>query len=247
MMFTLLSLGATPDIRHVVLLTMENRPFDHYFGFAQTALPGIDGLTGNESNPYDASDPSKGREKVRKGAANFVCKTPAHMSFDVYKDDFFGPGVWNGSHVPCPKATMDGFLEENGGSAEIMWQFEPSQIPVKLAMAQEFALFDRYFSSVPTPSTPNHLFLQTGTSAGCTETDAPYRCRNGTSPHNDTYPLNGTYPQKTIYESLMEAGRSWTYWYNDTAWNGFMRFFHTSALKRSHAVYSGSNERATSA
>ena len=34
-------------LEHVVLLLMENRPFDHFYGFAQPELKGkIDGLTG---------------------------------------------------------------------------------------------------------------------------------------------------------------------------------------------------------
>ena len=43
---------AQSRIEHVVLLLMENRPFDHFYGFAQPFLQGkIDGLTGNECFP----------------------------------------------------------------------------------------------------------------------------------------------------------------------------------------------------
>ena len=39
-------------IEHVVLLLMENRPFDHFYGFAQPHLTAkIDGLTGKECVP----------------------------------------------------------------------------------------------------------------------------------------------------------------------------------------------------
>ena len=54
------------SIRTPLLLLMENRPFDHFFGFHQKELPGIDGLTGNEFNYYDTKDPSKGKEYVKK-------------------------------------------------------------------------------------------------------------------------------------------------------------------------------------
>ena len=40
------------DIRHVVLLMIENRPFDHYFGFAQQQLKGIDGLKALDYEKY---------------------------------------------------------------------------------------------------------------------------------------------------------------------------------------------------
>ena len=58
-------------------------------------------------------------------------------------------------------ARIDG--KENRGNAEVMWQFSPEQAPVKMALAQEFAIFDRYFASVPSPSTPNHLFWASAT------------------------------------------------------------------------------------
>jgi phospholipase C len=227
------------DIRHVVLLLMENRPFDMYFGFAQKELPGIDGLTGKESNPFDTRHPAGGGERVHEGKASYVCETGSMMSYSIYKADFYGPDAKFPPQGGCPPATMNGYLQENLGNREIMWQFSPSQLPVKTALAAEFAVFDRYFSSHPGPSTPNHLFLQTGTAAGTTETDYPYHCRPGTFPPNESYyPLNGTFPQRTIYESLTAVNRTWAYYYNDTAWNGFMRFFHTDAGKRGMRPYS---------
>ena len=51
----LLGAAAAPPpntIEHVVLLLMENRPFDHFYGFAQPHLTEkIDGLTGKECVP----------------------------------------------------------------------------------------------------------------------------------------------------------------------------------------------------
>jgi hypothetical protein len=51
----LLAAAAAPPpntIEHVVLLLMENRPFDHFYGFAQPHLTEkIDGLTGKECVP----------------------------------------------------------------------------------------------------------------------------------------------------------------------------------------------------
>ena len=35
------------QIKHVVVVMLENRAFDHVFGYAQKELPGINGLTGN--------------------------------------------------------------------------------------------------------------------------------------------------------------------------------------------------------
>jgi len=38
------------NLKHIVVLMMENRSFDHMLGFAQTPAWPIDGLTGNEAN-----------------------------------------------------------------------------------------------------------------------------------------------------------------------------------------------------
>ena len=38
-------------LKHVVVLMMENRSFDHMLGGLKADHPEIDGLTGNESNP----------------------------------------------------------------------------------------------------------------------------------------------------------------------------------------------------
>ena len=45
--------ASTSPIEHVVVLMMENRSFDHMFGFRQ----GINGLKGDESNLLDPTKP----------------------------------------------------------------------------------------------------------------------------------------------------------------------------------------------
>ena len=40
-------------VKHVVVLMLENRSFDHALGFLKTNNTEVDGLWGNETNPYD--------------------------------------------------------------------------------------------------------------------------------------------------------------------------------------------------
>ena len=44
-----------PRIEHLVVLMLENRSFDHMLGFS--GIPGIDGLTGKETNPDTGGQP----------------------------------------------------------------------------------------------------------------------------------------------------------------------------------------------
>src|SRR6267154_4019334 len=39
------------NLKHIVVLMMENRSFDHMLGGLKSKYPQINGLTGNESNP----------------------------------------------------------------------------------------------------------------------------------------------------------------------------------------------------
>jgi phospholipase C len=47
------------DIKHLVVLMLENRSFDHMLGFLQSNSYSIDGLTGNETNPDNTGAPSQ--------------------------------------------------------------------------------------------------------------------------------------------------------------------------------------------
>ena len=89
-------------------------------------------------------------------------------------------------------------------------------MPIHTALAEEFAIFDKYYTSFPGPSTPNHLFIMTATSAGCTYTGESYQCVSG-----------ATYPQKTVFENLEDANHTWRYYYNDSTWNYFIEWFNT--------------------
>lgn len=121
----------------------------------------------------------------------------------------------------------------SGMDAEAIHQFSPPEVPIHIKLAQEFALFDNWHTSFHGASTPNHLFLMTATSAGCTNTGQDYQCIKGKK-----------YPQKTIFESLAEAGHEWRYYYNDSAWNYFLEFFNTPPGAQGMSTYDEFYDRA---
>lgn len=172
----------------------------------------------------------QGSVSVLDGNATYVCANGPSQAFSVLCADYFGPDGTDCSGPDYPAAQpRNGWVYENGPEAMYVWQkweylegdlvcrypFRPDQIPVKMAVAREFAVMDKYYSSFVGPSTPNHLFIQSATSAGCTTTGATYHC-DGSS-----------FPQKTIYEALSDANKTWAYYYNDTAWNTFLEWFNT--------------------
>lgn len=72
---------------------------------------------------------------------------------------------------------MGGFLaasiaQGDDGSNEFT-MISPEKIPILTTLANEFALFDHYFSSYPGSTNPNRLFMHLGTCGGCYANEQP--------------------------------------------------------------------------
>ena len=109
------------SIDHVFVLMLENRSFDHLFGFsglsgtdAATGAPTVvEGLTGNETNTF------QGRSfAVQRGADWATPVDPGH-EFQNVLDQLCGPGA---RYVePYPPIDGSGFVDSyahSGGSAQ---------------------------------------------------------------------------------------------------------------------------------
>src|SRR5258708_11505141 len=47
-------------LKHIVVLMMENRSFNHMLGYLKPDWPDLDGLNGNETNPDTAGEKHRG-------------------------------------------------------------------------------------------------------------------------------------------------------------------------------------------
>src|SRR2546423_4777880 len=68
---------------------------------------------------------------------------------------------------------MTGFIKnyyrqrrDSAHSQKIMYYFTPKQLPVLTTLAQEFAVFNAWFASIPGPTLCNRAFAHYGTSFG---------------------------------------------------------------------------------
>lgn len=139
-------------IKTVVVVVMENRSFDHILGWLSRTRPDIDGLNGTQSNRLNASDPSS-PEIFVTDEAGYVDSDPGH-GFEDIREQIFGSA--DTSAVPAP---MSGFAQNARGMGlgmpqNVMSGFKPESVPVYAALADEFAVFDRWFASVPTSTQP---------------------------------------------------------------------------------------------
>jgi phospholipase C len=187
-----------PDIKHLVVLMLENRSFDHMLGWLQSPTYQIDGLDGTQFN----LDSTGAKVLATKDAEYSGDYDPdvAHDFLDVSQQIF-------GTQNPSPDAqpTMSGFVADYGAVSEsvakshrVMKCFDPQKIPVLTTLAQQYALCTRWFSSVPGPTLPNRAYAHGATSVG----------------HVDMT-VNWWKESKTIYELLTDHGFSAKIYYTD--------------------------------
>ena len=154
------------NLKHIVVLMMENRSFDHMLGALKAANPQIDGLNGDETNP-DAD----GNDVPVKPLADYrdqLVHDPDHH--------FLGTDlqIFEGQTGDGRAANMKGFVKsyltqtknDINLAKEIMYYFQPEKLPVLTTLAQEFAVFNSWFSSIPGPTICNRAFAHYGTSFG---------------------------------------------------------------------------------
>lgn len=186
-------------IKTVVVLVQENRSFDHMLGWMKALNPEINGVTGTESNPLLTSNPDSNRIFYGDHSI-YVDSDPGHSIQDIYEQVFGVP--W--TQVVGVEPTMQGFAQnaerlKKGMSDTVMDGFKPEAVPVYKELVSQFAVCDRWFASVPASTQPNRLFVHSATSHGATS--------------NDTKLLIQGFPQKTIFESMDQAGYSFGIYY----------------------------------
>jgi len=186
-------------LKHIVVLMMENRSFDHMLGGLKAIDPRIDGLAGDESN----LDTTGKAAPVKPQAAyqGQLDPDPNHHFAGVDLQ------IFDTNMAPDRVATMGGFVKSYFAerhdvkhSRQIMYYYKPERLPVLTTLATEFALFNGWFSSIPGPTLCNRAFAHYGTSFG----------------HVD---MNIFYPNtiyKSIYQRLEAAGKTAKIYYFDT-------------------------------
>lgn len=200
------------QVDHVFVLMLENRSFDHLLGFcgitgtdAVTGQPTkVDGLSGTESNSHAGQVYT-----VSQPADQTLAVDPGHEFPDVVEQLAGTAAVYTPGGA-YPQINNSGFVSNYAFSSSpkegnapgdfgaIMRCYSPAQLPVLNALAREFGVCDRWFSSLPGPTWPNRFFAHAASSAGL-----------DTSPTSEqmvTWELTGlSFPRGTIFDALDAA------------------------------------------
>ncbi len=171
---------ARTPIDHVVYLMQENHTFDNYFA----TYPGADGVPPDVCMPQDP-------ERLGRG-----CVKSFWLGDRAVQDLAHSEGVFTNQYR---EGQMDGFVwahERHGANGELaMGYYDDRDLPFYWNVADEYVLFDRFFSSSKGGSVWNHMFWI----AGAPGTD------------RDSIPLDG-FSDPTIFDRLEEAGISWKFY-----------------------------------
>jgi phospholipase C len=202
-----------PDrIKHVFVLMLENRSFDHLLGFSN--LQGIDSVTGQPTT-IEGLDLARDWNFAPDGSKVFVSSPadwampydPGHEFTDV-KVQLCGvkgnyPEIDNSGFV-TDYATVD-----PAHPGEIMKCYTPDQLPVITTLAREFAVCDHWFSSMPGPTWPNRFFIHAASSGGLDHSPT-------TTNIASSILFNGyKFDNGTIYDRLDDEGIIWTIYKGD--------------------------------
>jgi phospholipase C len=180
-------------IEHIVVLMLENRSFDHMLGYLslEGGRDDIDGLREEFANVHD------GRSyPVRHLETTAIPDDPGHSAACV--DLQVGGGDMSG-FVASFADTLSGRGVADGDPGRVMGYYNAADVPVYDHLAREFAICDRWFSSVPGATWPNRLYAISGRAA---------RSRDDLPPH-----LPPMYNQPSFARHLDARGVSWR-WYS---------------------------------
>lgn len=188
--FSVNSKAPLPTIEHVFVLMLENHSFDNMLGFSKlsgsNAVTGqpttLNCLTGSETNsfrgiPYIVGQPAPAKMKVDPGhefsdVLEQLCgagaKYPPHGAYPPINNRGFVSNF-----ATLPKFTKLASTPSPPGQGDIMQCFAQSQLPILNTLAEEFAVCDSWFCSMPGPTWPNRFFALAGSSAGLDHSPTP--------------------------------------------------------------------------
>jgi phospholipase C len=213
------------DIRHVVVLMLENRSFDCMLGRLYPVSANFDGLRGDEINllhvPGQPSQPIQVWSDPALAATSLTIPDPdpGELFVDINMQI---RGLTESGQPRSEPANMSGFVDNYMRQAPanplpdrhaIMHYFMPDQVPVISQLARAFGVSDRWHASAPCQTWPNRFFVHTGTAGG----------------YVNNSPTHFPYTMKTVFQCLAEKGQSWKVYFHDVPQSATLAGLWTSA------------------
>lgn len=175
-------MASLKQIKHIVVLMLENRSFDSMLGGLYPKSNVFDGLSGSETNPDLAGNPVQvwNQPGTDKPTMSIPDPDPGELWLDMNMQLFGTANI--ASPVPVP--TMSGFVRNYQSQAgtspgtyvpdRVMHYYSRDQVPVISQLARQFAVCDRWHASAPCQTWPNRFFVHAGTAHGYENNSPPH-------------------------------------------------------------------------
>jgi phospholipase C len=198
-----------PQIRHIVVLMMENHSYDAYLGMLTGRGDGF--KLGADGKPTETNPELDGTQ------------IPL-WTIDSTKQEAAVPTqTWHASHVQWDDGECDGFVRSIQETLpglnykEGMRYWTEQELPFYYGLARTFPLATRWFCSCLGPTFPNRRFLISGTAHGLID-DLPFDMVD--------YPEHGT-----IFDHLSAHDISWVNYHHISQFKiAWRRIAHAPAL-----------------
>lgn len=228
--------GDLGKVKHFVFIMQENRSFDNYFGALPHVAGGpyhpcsgrakitdhrcVDGLTCSRDQAGELrctnSNPNLAGETIVAYHNRRICGA---MGLDHGWGESHREANWNEPGRTKHRSPNDGFVREHqvtnpGNPAyDTMGFFTEEELPYYYALAQTFAIADRYHASVIGPTLPNRLYFMAGSSFGHTTTGEAIP------------PIPAGYRPitRTLLDLMDDAGVTWMSYYSDLPASAYLR------------------------
>jgi phospholipase C len=171
-------------IEHFIVVMQQNHTFDNYFG----TYPGANGIPEGVCVPTSLSN------------TNQPCIAPYEITTHPISDLSHSDTIFEGQYQ---NGKMNGFVDAlnnlNQDGELSMGHFTDNHIPFYWNLADQYVLFDNYFSSAHTGSITNRMFWVSGKPGS----------------EFNRIPEEGYGNIPTIFDHLQERGISWKFYIKD--------------------------------
>jgi phospholipase C len=175
-----------PQIKHIVVLMMENHSYDNHLGMLGRS--GADGFTLGPGGKPTAQNPYSNGNIQHAFHMPTTCQLYGMPS-----------QTWTNSHIQVAGGKLNGFVKSGSGPVA-MGYWQQADLPFYYSLASTYPLADRYFCSLLGQTFPNRRYAMAATSLGMVNDGVP-------DPFD--YPANGT-----IFDRLDKIGVSWRDYYS---------------------------------
>jgi phospholipase C len=202
--------GRLDRIETVVVLMLENRSYDHLFGYLRERYgPAYDGMDAAMPFTNPSAPPLVNPVAAIHHANTRIPVSPHHGYTHVMRQ--------------IARGAMTGFaadLADRGDQYYAMSYYTDSELPVYDELSRSYVVCDRWFAAHPGPTFPNRFATVMGSIPELENLEI-------------SDPRLGWIPNGTIFDVLSENGIAWRYFESDVA---FLRMFDAYRLDDTHVV-----------